>query len=207
MKILAKYKYLIAAVLVIIIHVSVLGTFTDISPSMNDTLLPGDSFVVLKYWYGLRLPFTDHVIKKGHKTAPNDIIVFKYPLDPTQTYVKRCVAVGGQTVKIVEKKLFIDSVEIPLPPGGKHDDPEIIPGGPSGSGKRDYYKEVVVPDSTIFVMGDNRDFSLDSRLWDFLPEKNIKGRVWMIVWSTDPEVSWLNIKRKVRWGRMFTKVK
>ena len=171
---------------------------------MEDTLLTGDKFLVLKSWYGLRMPFTERILITFHEPEPGDLVIFKYPLDPQQIHVKRCVAVGGQTVEIVRKKLFVNDVEIPLPAGAKHDDPEIIPAGP-GYGKRDFRPREVVPDTALYVMGENRDFSIDSRIWGFLPGKNLRGKVWIILWSTKPEVPWSDIKNKIRWNRMFTK--
>lgn len=203
---MGRFKYLIAGLLVLLINASILGIYTDISASMADTLIAGDSFLVLKFWYGLRLPLTKRIIKQVYQPKSNDVLIFSYPLDPRQIHIKRCVASGGQTVEIIEKKLYVDGAEIPLPAKGKHDDPDIIPKGPSGSGKRDFIPRVVVPDSTLFVMGDNRDYSIDSRIWGFLPEENVRGKVWMIILSTNPEVSWLNIKRKIRWDRMFKRV-
>lgn len=83
---------------------------------------------------------------------------------------------GGQIVEIVEKRLLVDDVEISLPPKGKHDDPEIMPEGLYGNGKRDFIPKVVVPETAIYVMGDNRDFSIDSRMWGFLSKENIRVR-------------------------------
>ena len=161
-------NFIIVLILLFIITASVISLHNVVSPSMEDTLLEGDMFVVLNFWYGFRLPFMDRVIIKGFEPVTDDLLIFKYPIDPSQVHVKRCVAVGGQTVEIVEKKLFVDDIEIPLPPKGKHDDPEIIPEGLYGSGKRDFIPEAVIPDTAIYVMGDNRDFSVDSRIWGFL---------------------------------------
>ena len=91
-----------------------------------------------------------------------------------------------------------------LLPAQKNDDPETIPAGP-GYGRRDFRPREIVPDSSLYVMGDNRDSSMDSRIWGFLPRKNLRGKVWMIIWSTDPEVPWSDFKNKIRWDRMLTK--
>ncbi len=192
-------------IVLIVLFVFVIGNNTLVSPSMEDTLLQGDKFVVLKFWYGLRMPFSDRILINFHEPEPDDLVLFKYPIDPKQTHVKRCVAVGGQSVEIKEKRLFIDDIEIPLPSGAKHDDPVIIPQGPYGNGKRDFRPQEVVPDTALYVMGDNRDFSIDSRIWGFLPLKNLRGKVWLILWSIDPEVPWSDIKNKIRWNRIFMK--
>ncbi len=195
----------ILLVVLIILFVFVIGNHTLLSPSMEDTILMGDRFVVLRSWYGLRMPFSDRILIKFHEPEPDDLVIFKNPIDPKQTLVKRCVAVGGQTIEIVEKKLFVNDIEIPLPAGAKHDDPVIIPQGPYGNGKRDFRPQEVVPDTALYVMGDNRDFSFDSRFWGGLPRKNLRGKVWLIIWSIDPEIPWSDIKNKIRWNRMLIK--
>lgn len=194
----------ILLVVLILLFVFVIENHTVISPSMEDTLLTGDKFLVLKSWYGLRMPFTERILITFHEPEPGDLVIFKYPLDPQQIHVKRCVAVGGQTVEIVRKKLFVNDVEIPLPAGAKHDDPEIIPAGP-GYGKRDFRPREVVPDTALYVMGDNRDFSIDSRIWGFLSRNNLRGKVWLILWNIDPEVHWSDVKNKIRWNRILKK--
>ena len=163
--------FIVALILLLFINAYVISIYRDISASMDDTILAGDAFIMLNLWYGLRLPFIDKPVIKGFNPVPDDIVVFKGLVDKSETLIKRCVAVGGQTVEIDTKKLFVDDVEIPLPPKGKNADPELIPAGPSGSGKRDFRPKEVVPDSTIYVLGDNRDYSFDSRIWGFLPKK------------------------------------
>ena len=199
-------QIIIVFILLLFINAFVISLYRDISPSMDDTLLEGDVFIVLNFWYGFRLPFMKQPLIKGFDPLPNDILIFKAPVAEDEVHVKRCIAVGGQTVEIVEKKLFIDDVEIPLPPKGKHADPVIIPAGPYGSGKRDFRPKEVVPDSAIYVMGDNRDFSFDSRIWGFLPKENIRGKAWIIIWSSDPYISWSDLKHKIRWNRFFKRV-
>lgn len=198
--------FIITLLLLFFINASVVSIYRDVSPSMDDTLRTGDSFIVLNFWYGLRLPFTDRPLFKIHDPVPGEILVFKAPVEETETHVKRCVAVGGQSIEIKAKKVFVDDAEVPLPPKGKHDDPVIITAGEYGSGKRDYRPRMVVPDSTIYVMGDNRDFSFDSRIWGFLPKDNLRGKAWLVIWSTDPYESWLHPMKKIRWDRMFSRI-
>ena len=201
------FKYIITLLILFIINLSVLSIYTVTSASMEDTLLVGDTFVVLKFWYGFKLPFTDRAIIGGFEPVTNEILLFKNPVDPEQVYIKRCVAVGGQSVEIVGKKHFVDDVEIPLPQEGKHADPITIPGGPYGSGKRDFRPKETVPDSAIYVLGDNRDYSIDSRMWGFLPKKNLLGKMGIMMFSVDPEVPWSDIKSKVRWERILKRIK
>ena len=197
-------KYIIIIFAVLFLEASVASLFRITSGSMEDTLLIGDRLVVLEYWYGIKIPISDYVIFHGREPARGDILFFRNPQNPNETTVKRCVAVGGQTVQIRAKELFVDGVEIPLPPRGKHADPSIFPRNTS---ERDFLERVTVPDSTIFVLGDNRDFSGDSRVWGFLPKKNLIGKAWIIAWSFDPSVPWKEYKRKLRQDRMFMRVK
>jgi len=200
-------KFLLALVILFLITSTMAGPFTVVSPSMEDTLLTGDTFIAYKFWYGIRIPFTVTTIFQLHEPEPGDILIFANPVDPDQIYIKRCVAVGGQTLKIEEKRLYVDGIEISLPPSAKHDDPSILERGPTGSGKRDFHDEITLPDSTIFVMGDNRDFSIDSRIFGPLPKANIRGKVGPVFLSRDPDVSWKEPGRKIRLDRMFKAVR
>ncbi len=200
------FKYLIIIFIILLyIGAYVLGPHTVVSPSMEDTFLVGDRLLVLNYWYGLRHPFSAKKIIRGHEPARNEFLLFTYPIDPSERHLKRCIAVGGDTLEIVAKKVFINGEEVPLPPGAKNADPNIIPMAEAGSGKRDFRPRMVLPDTTIYVMGDHRDFSLDSRIWGFLPKVNLRGRVGLILWSIDPEVPWTAIGKKFRWERTFKK--
>lgn len=197
-------KYIVIVFALFFLEASVVSLFRVTSGSMEDTILTGDRLVVLEYWYGIKLPFSDYVIFHGREPARGDILFFRNPRNPNETTVKRCVAVGGQTVQIRAKELFVDGVEIPLPPLGKHTDPSIFPKNRS---ERDFLDRVTIPDSTIFVLGDNRDFSGDSRVWGFLPKKNLIGKAWIVAWSLDPGVPLKEFKRKLRQDRMFLRVK
>ena len=212
-------NFLIAFILIFLVTVCIVDVYTVVSPSMEDTLFVGDMIIILKFWYGIRVPFTDIVIMKHHKPSVNDILLFTFPTNPAEDYLKRCVAVGGQTVEVKEKKLYVDRVLVPLPAGGKHADSGLFqPDADTqkkkkalgisdmfGPDRRDVMPVVTVPDTAVFVMGDNRDFSLDSRALGFVPVSNIKGRAWLIFASYDPKISWADLKHKMRrgrWGRI-----
>lgn len=199
-------KLIISFIIVLAITASLLSIYRVVSPSMEDTLLVGDTFIELKFWYGIRLPILGTKITGGHEPVTGDIVLFEHIIDPNRTLVKRCAAVERQTVEIVKKELFVDDAKIPLPPEGKNADPKIIPKADNVSGKRDFISKTVIPDSTIYVLGDNRDYSFDSRAWDSLPVKNLRGKPWIIIWSIDPEVSWFDIKHKIRWKRFFNSI-
>lgn len=192
--------------LVLFVNTSVVSIYHIPSESMEDTLLVGDVFVLYNFWYGVRLPFLPRPIAPGAVPEPGDIIVFKSPLDEKDRMVKRIVAVGGQSLEIERKRLSVDGVPSALPPYGKNADPIMLPSGGMLSGGRDFYFRTVVPDSTVFVMGDNRDFSLDSRSWGPVPKNSILGKLGLILVSFDPDVSWRDPYHKIRWKRCFREV-
>jgi len=204
MRFIRKYFWLIATVALLVVNGSFAGTYTDITDSMDDTVMAGDTFLVLKSAYGIRIPYTGTFVTANKSPAPGDIVVFVYPIDPSQTLVKRCVAVAGQTVRIEAKKLFVDGEPVALPPSAKHADSDTIPAGPTGSGKRDFLTERVVPEGSVFVLGDNRDYSVDSRIWGFLPCENIRGKAVRIIWSFDPGIPWSSWREKLRRERFLT---
>lgn len=200
-------KFFFTALFALVIFFSsVIGLYHDVSGSMDDTLINGDAFVVVSFWYGVRLPFMKHSILPVFKPKSGEIIIFRFPLDERQIHVKRIIATGGQTVAIISKQVYVDGAPVSLPLTGKNADPVIIPAGDAGSGKRDFSPLTTIPDSSIYVLGDNRDFSFDSRFWGFLPVRTIQGRLWFVLWSIDPNVSWFDIGHKVRWDRFFHQV-
>lgn len=200
-------KFFAAMIVVFLVTFSVIAPFNVVSPSMEDTFLVGDMFIALKFWYGLRIPLTGKTIARLHSPKPNDLVIAVNPIDPDEILVKRIIAVGGQNVRIDNKRLYVDGVELPLPPRGKNADPEVFKKGDSGKGKRDYLDETTVPDGTVFVMGDNRDFSIDSRIIGPIPVDNIRGKVGPVFFSVAPDSSWKNVAHKIRRGRMFADVK
>lgn len=186
---------LIAVVLALFIRTFVVQAFKIPSGSMKDTLLVGDHILVSKFIYGVKVPFTD-----GYTLIPikdperRDIVVFKYPEDPKKDFIKRVVAVAGDTVEIRDKKLYVNGVWQKDEPYAVHKDPHVIPGKFS---LRDNLPLTTVPEHSLFVMGDNRDNSHDSRFWGFVDLKEVKGKAFMIYWSWDSE------KFGVRWNRIF----
>ncbi len=184
------------------------------SGSMIPTLLVGDLILVNKFTYGLRLPVLNTKITEGNKPQRGDVMVFRYPPQPSLDYIKRVVGVPGDEVAYLNKKLTINGQPVSkdaVPDffdedamryfkqyeevlGGKkhrllNDDsrPAFIPGVDEFPFKQNcrYSVEGVtckVPEGQYFMMGDNRDNSLDSRYWGFVPDKNIVGKaffVWM----------------------------
>jgi signal peptidase I len=142
--------------------------------SMEDSLWAGDFVLVNKLTYN----FTD--------PKPGDIIVFKYPLNPSKDFIKRCIATEGQTVQIIDKELYVDgkrmgnAKHLDDPRWEKFSDPQTYP---TEYSNRDNFGPVQVPPGQFFVLGDNRDNSQDSRDWGFLDRKYIKGKAFVIYWS------------------------
>ena len=190
----------IALVLVIFIKTFLIQNFKIPSSSMEDTLLIGDRLFAVKFLYGTKIPFTTTRILKIRDPKPGDIIVFKYPLEPSTPFIKRCVAVGGQTIEIRDKKVFVDGELQELPEHVKFIDHNIFS---SRYGNRDNYPPTKIPEGNFFAMGDNRDNSNDSRYWEFVPYENIKGKASFIYWSLEPDVPIYDVIHKVRWRRIL----
>ena len=208
--------------MVFVIRVTVVEAFRIPTGSMEDTLLVGDFLLVNKFTYGIRtpdwigIPFTEigfdipfTRLPSLEDPEPGDIIVFRYPRNPRINYIKRCIAVGGQTVEVRDKKIYVDGKLFPDRSGMKYDTSHIIPKGlhergiyPENGGNRDNYGPIQVPEGYYFMMGDNRDNSLDSRYWGFLPQENIVGKAYRIYFSWDKTVPLYRFFNKIRWSRI-----
>lgn len=195
---------LIAFVLALLIKTFIVQPFKIPSGSMEDTLLVGDQLIVLKFIYGTTIPFTDTTVMKLTDPEPGDVIVFKYPEDPSKDFIKRCIAVGGQTVEIHDKQVYVDGSQQVLPAHAKIIDRTVYP---ARLGPRDNFGSFTVPENTVFVMGDNRDNSNDSRFWGVVPVENIKGRAFLIYWSWNKEQPLFDFLHRVRWSRFFTLIR
>jgi signal peptidase I len=188
---------LFAVALSLVIRVSVAEAYHIEQSSMENTLFPGDTVLGNKFLYGIRVPFTELRLPAVREPRPGDIIVLDSPIEEGVRLVKRVVAVAGQTVEIRRKKLYIDGLEVPLPGEGKYVDDRVLPGELSS---RDNLEPLVVPPGRLFVMGDNRDVSLDSRGWGFLDRDLVLGRVSVVLysWNSDPT---LPLWERPRWRR------
>jgi len=182
-----EYFELIAetAVFVFFVMTFVVQAFQIPTGSMEPTLLIGDFLLVNKLVYASTASSIEEKILPRKAIRRQDIVVFKYPNDLAKDYVKRVIGLPGEKIEIKNKQAFVN--DKPLDEKYKvHNDSQII-------SKNDYYHyddtirdnfgPVTVPAGHIFVMGDNRDNSADSRYWGFLPLTYIKGRPWMIYFS------------------------
>ena len=182
----------VALVLALIIRSFVVQAFKIPSGSMEPTLEIGDHILVNKFIYGIKIPFTKINLIPLDSPKRGDVIVFIYPLEPEKDFIKRVIAVGGDTVKIVNKKLYLNGVEVPDPHAVYKEDTIL----PADVQKRDNFGPVTVPRGKLFVLGDNRDRSLDSRFWGFVPAEEVKGKAFIIYWS------WNRQETTVRWSRL-----
>lgn len=183
---------LIAIVLALFIRTFVVQAFKIPSGSMKETLKIGDHILVNKFLYGTRIPFTDIALLPLTSPKHGDIVVFKFPEDPDKDFIKRVVGVEGDTIEIRNKQLFVNGAPADYEQA-IFTDPVTIPGGVQ---PRDNFGPVRVPPDTLFVMGDNRDHSYDSRFWGGVDMKAVKGKAFMIYWSWDKE------NFGVRWSRI-----
>ncbi len=182
---------IIALLLALIIRTFVVQAFKIPSGSMEPTLEVGDQILVNKFIYGVKIPFTSIHLFPLVKPKREDIIVFIYPVDPSVDFIKRVIAVEGETVQMKNKKIYINGSEVPDPHA------VYLDNFPSPESQNlSNFGPVTVPKGKLFVMGDNRDRSLDSRFWGFVPLENVHGKSFIIYWS------WDSATKSVRWGRI-----
>lgn len=183
---------LIAIVLALFIRTFVVQAFKIPSGSMKETLKIGDHILVNKFIYGIKVPFTDMTLVPLNNPKRGDIVVFKFPEDPDKDFIKRVVGVEGDTIEIRDKHLWVNGAPVDYKQA-IFTDPVAIPRGVQ---PRDNLGPISVPPNALFVMGDNRDHSYDSRFWGFVDLKAVKGKAFMIYWSWDKE------DFGVRWSRI-----
>ena len=164
---------------------------------MQDTLQIGDHILVNKFIYGVKIPYARKTVIPVKNPQRGDIIVFKFPEDPKKDFIKRVVGIPGDMIEIRDKHVYINQVR------ANHaytlyTDPHIIPGSLQ---PRDNYGPQRVTPGSLFVMGDNRDQSYDSRFWGFVDLKDVKGKAFMIYWS------WDRHRFGVRWDRLGNLIK
>ncbi len=198
----------IAVFLAILIRATFVQAYHIPSGSMEDTLLEGDYVLGDKLTFGTqipdRLPFFNTKLPSFRlpgftDPAPGDLVIFEFPEDASRDFIKRCVAVAGQTVEVKDKVLFVDGKPFENPEGVKHEDPRIWGGQYQ---PRDNFGPYRVPPGNIFVMGDNRDSSYDSRFWGPVPLEKVKAHPLFIYYSWDSAKPLWNIFAKIRWGRL-----
>ena len=224
-------EWTVTIILLLFGTTSLVQAFVIPTGSMEDTLLIGDHLLVDKLAYSPDGPVSKHVLPY-EEVKRGDVIVFRYPVDIRQTFVKRAIGVPGDHIRLSNKQLILN--------GHRVDEPYVYHKTEYMDTYRDNFPsepnvhvaesamdmlinhvqsgEVVVPPHTVFAMGDNRDSSLDSRYWGFVPRENIIGKPLVIYWSydaptdalADPSISVnhildlvLHFPTKTRWKRTF----
>jgi len=183
---------IMALLLALFIRTFIVQAFKIPSGSMIPTLQIGDHILVNKLAYGVRVPLWNDYIVDFKQPRRGDVLVFVFPENRSKDFIKRVVAVGGDTVEIRGKRIYINNQLVQDPHA------HFEGGDPLSGGMyiRDDFGPVRVPENHIFVLGDNRDRSYDSRFWGFVNLKDVKGKAFLIYWSWDGTDRW------VRWERI-----
>jgi signal peptidase I len=196
----------IALVLFLVVRTFVVEAFRIPSSSMERTLLVGDFLLVNKWVYGAEIPFTHTRLPALRAPQHDDVIVFDWPVDPDKAFVKRLVGLPGDTLRMMQGVLSRN--------GAVLRERYVSRGTRTGSAfdtngdARDSWGPLVVPSRHLFVLGDNRANSLDSRYWGFVPDSLLRGAPWFVYYSFTPDSTertpWLT---RIRWARIGTTVR
>lgn len=190
----------VAVLLALFVRTFIVQAFKIPSGSMLPTLQIGDHLLVSKFSYGVRLPVTGTALIPRQSPAHGDVVVFRFPRDRSLDYIKRVVAIAGDTVEVRDKQVFLNGQQVENP-HAYFTTRDIMS---AAAGPRDNFGPVTVPDGKIFVMGDNRDNSYDSRFWGFVDLQDVLGKALVIYWSWDVDKSLFSIDRytSIRWNRL-----
>lgn len=217
-------SFQLAVVLFLVIRALVVEAFKIPSGSMEGTLLVGDFLLVNKLVYGAEVPFTGKRLPAVRTPARGDVIVFQWPSDPSKIFVKRLVGIPGDTLRMEDGILYRNGVRL-QETYVRHTDPGADPAGDEFRWQRDYlvrsaqasfsyhpsrnnWGPLVVPREHLFVLGDNRDNSLDSRYWGFVPDSLVRGQPMVVYYSYLPDsTSRLDFLTHVRWRRLGDRVR
>ena len=197
----------IAVVLALFMRTFAVQAFKIPTGSMEPNLLVGDHLLVNKFVFAPTLSSVERALLPVTDIRRGDIVVFKYPVDPERDFIKRVIGLSGETIELREHRIHVNGQAIEEPYA------HYLP-RPAGAASREItsddvrerYGPVVVPAGSVFVMGDNRDNSEDSRYWGFLPKQNIKGKALMIYWSFDGSEGGLNLFTQTRWARLLHQI-
>ncbi|HEY3278259.1 MAG TPA: signal peptidase I [Syntrophorhabdaceae bacterium] len=189
---------IIAAIIAFFVRSFFIQAFKIPSSSMEPTLLIGDHLLVNRLSYVMKVPFTDIVILNIGKPKRGDVVVFRYPVDTSKDFIKRVIATEGETVEVRDKtKIFVNGERI-KDPWAHYAEPNVIM--PGFLSPRDNLPPQKVPKDCYFVMGDNRDRSLDGRFWGFVRKDLFVGKALIIYFSWDGESP--DLLHYVRWERI-----
>jgi len=185
----------IAILIALFIRTFIIQAFKIPSSSMEPTLLVGDHLLVNKFIYGIEVPFTDAKLFQWKSPKRGDIIVFIYPKDRSKDFIKRVIGTEGEKVEVVRNKIYINDKLMDDRWGHYQEE---------GSWTKylqpmEKFGPVVVPKNSLFVLGDNRDNSQDSRFWGFVHINAVRGKALVIYFSWDRNAQ--NVLGKIRWTR------
>jgi signal peptidase I len=215
--------FVVSVLLFFVIRTFFVEAFKIPSGSMERTLLVGDFLLVDKLAYGAEVPFTHRRLPGLANPDRGDVIVFEWPVDPTKNFVKRLVGLPGDTLEMKEGRL-VRNGSILREFYVAHTDPDVDPSPEDFRWQRNFlvssasalvgyhpsrnnWGPLVVPEKSYFVLGDNRDNSLDSRYWGFVPDSLVKGRPFVIYYSYAPDtVSGLAWLTRIRWNRLGERI-
>ena len=183
---------IIAILIALVIRTFVIQAFKIPSRSMVPTLLIGDQILVNKFIYGVKIPYLRKTIIPVTNPEKGDIVVFIYTNDRSKDFIKRVIGIAGDKIEIKNKRIFINDKEY-SDSYGVYSDNLIYPGVIQ---PRDNLGPVTVQLNSLFVMGDNRDESSDSRYWGFVDIKDVEGKAFIIYWS------WNHEDNNLRWRRL-----
>ena len=200
-------QIVVAVLIALLLSSFVIEAFKIPSGSMIPTLHIGDQIFVNKWIYGLRVPFTSIRIIDFAPPERGDVIVFIYPVDPSEDFIKRVIGVPGDTVEVRHGTVFVNGNALPREPKGRRSEWDKEPAASAWTeqvstafvehvdgkeytvleddipGQHDNTTPKVVTPGHLFVMGDNRDHSYDSRGWGMVPTENVLGRAMFVWWS------------------------
>lgn len=178
----------IAIIVALIFRTFIVEAFKIPSGSMEPTLISGDHILVNKFIYGIKIPFTEYSVPVS-KPRTGQVVVFKFPFAAKYNlphgidFIKRVVGTPGDKIDIINNVVYINNKPYNCK-FAKWTSKKILP---SYNSPRDNYGPVIVPKNELFVMGDNRDNSFDSRYWGFVPYKDIIGQAFIIYFSWNPK--------------------
>ena len=187
---------IIAALIAFVVRSFVVQAFKIPSSSMEPTLLIGDHLLVNRLSYVVKVPFSDIVLLHIKGPSRGDVVVFRYPEDRTKDFIKRVIAKEGDVVEVKDKVVYVNGQRADYPQA-VFAEATVIPGSYS---PRDNLGPLTVPKDSYFVMGDNRDRSLDSRFWGFVQYDDFVGRALIIYFSWNGNSP--DLFHYIRWTRI-----
>ena len=180
--------------------------------SMEPNLLVGDHLLVNKFIFAPTIGPIERALLPNREIRRGDVIVFKYPEEPDRDFIKRVIGLPGDTIELRNKRVHVNGAPLDEPYAHYLFPPSADPGTSAGQGRewdlRETYGPVTVPPEHLFMMGDNRDNSQDSRFWGFLPQSFVKGRALVIYWSFHEGAGGApGPLGRIRWNRLLNQIR